>query len=532
VSRALLLLACLAPALLPAQFGEQITVRLVEVPVRVTDAEGNAIVRLSKEDFRLLEDGQPQEITHFYEVADSAIARRQFADFVAQRGLPARDPETRKRVVLFMDSTRLHPLNYQRLASALEGYLATAVVPGDEVAVFGSQPSLRTLLPWTADPERVRAFLRGYFPTGSRVTGGIGRSRMVEEMIVSGRNYQMALAQVRGYCVELKNEYQASLDAMRSVMEFTAGLPGRKHFVYVGEGFTTIPGLEYFYMLEKRWPTRPSLSEASVYDLSPAFRELGLFAASKGFTVTAVETRGLQTGNAQNDVEIGARDDLYGLEVTAVSAARRAARDSLVLLAEPSGGRAIDNTNDLTAPLGRAALESNHYYILAYQPRHPADGKTRALAVTMANPEFKVTARRGYTDFTEEDDLSSRLQAAVLWDAPLENPLGIRAELGEGKKEGKFVLAPLRVLLPRAGLAFPGGVASVRLGVVTASEGKKSDTFVQKLTFEESAWGDKPVLAYPLTLKMRSGEHDLVAAVQEADGRVSLVKLEAGSSRK
>jgi VWFA-related protein len=502
MKRALLLLACLLPALLPAQFGEKVTVRLIEVPVRVADAEGNAIVRLAKEDFRLLEDGIPQEITHFYEVADSAIARREFADFVRERNLPVREPDTHKRVVVFLDAVRLHPLHYQRLLGAMEGFLTTSLVAGDQVAIFGAQPSLQTLLPWTGDLEKARAFLRSFVPSGVSATRREGRTRMVEEMVSSTRSYSTASTHVRSHCMELRAEY-----------------------------LTTIPGLEFFYMLEKRWPSRASLNDAFAYDLSPAFRDLGVFAASKGFTLTAVETRGL-SAEVGGDVENRSRDDIYGMDVAAFSAARRASHDSLVLMAEPSGGRAIDNANDLTAPLGRVALESKHYYILAYQPRHPADGRGHTLTVTVSNPEFKVTAKAGYLDFTGEDELSSRLQAAVLWDAPLENSLGIQVELGEGKKDGKFVLTPMRVLLPKEGLVMAGGLVTLRLGVVTANDGKKSDTFVQKLSFEETAWEGKPYLAYPLTLKMRKGEQDLVAGVQLEDGRTSLIKVRAGRSRK
>jgi VWFA-related protein len=527
MKRVLPLLLAFLPAAAPAQFGEQVTVRLVEVPVRVADAAGNAIVRLPREEFTLLEDGVPQEITHFYEVADSAIARRQFADFVRERGLPVREPDTRKRVILFLDAVRLHPLRYQRLVGALEGYLATALVAGDEVAVFGAQPSLKTLVPWTADPEKVKVFLRAYTPPGSGALSRVSKNRMVQEMVMSTRSYQAALATVRGHCLELRNEYLGSIEAMRAVLEFTAGLPGRKTFLYLGEGFTTIPGLEFFYLLEKRWPSRPSLNEAFTYDLSPAFRELGVFAASKGFTLHAVETRGLLQDDSATDVEVRALDDVYGLDVGAVAAARRAAHDSLVLMASPSGGRVVDNTNDAAAPLGRTALESNHYYILAYQPRHPADGRPHALSVAVRDPAFRVTARAGFIDFTPEDELASRLQSAVVWDTPLENPLGLKAELGEGRKEGKLYLVPLRVLLPREGMIFSGGLTALRLGVITASGGKKSDSFIQKLSLEESSWGDKAVLAYQVTLKMRKGEHDLVAAVQQEDGRVSLVKIKA-----
>lgn len=258
---------------------------------------------------------------------------------------------------------------------------------------------------------------------------------MTEEMISSTRSYSTALSQVRGYCMELRTEYLTSMDAIRSVLEFTGGLPGRKSFLYVGEGFTTIPGLEFFYQLEKRWPSRASLNDAFSYDLSPAFRDLGVFAASKGFILTAVETRGLAV-DPGGDVENQTRDDLYGMDVAAASAARRAAHDSLVLMAEPSGGRAIDNVNDLTVPLGRVALESNHYYILGYQPRHPADGRGHALAVTVDNPEFKVTTRAGYLDFTGEDELSSRLQAAVLWDSPSRTRWASRSSWGRGRRTG------------------------------------------------------------------------------------------------
>ena len=45
-------------------------------------------------------------------------------------------------------------------------------------------------------------------------------------------------------------------------------------------------------------------------------------------------------------------------------------------------------------------------------------------------------------------------------------------------------------------------------------------------------WKDKPVLVYTVTLKMRKGDQLLVAGVQDAQGRISLVKTTLRLPRK
>lgn len=54
----------------PGAFFESIDVNVVNVDVFVTDKKGNLVSGLKREDFEILEDKKPVQITNFYAVAD------------------------------------------------------------------------------------------------------------------------------------------------------------------------------------------------------------------------------------------------------------------------------------------------------------------------------------------------------------------------------------------------------------------------------------------------------------------------------
>ena len=68
VAIAVILCACIAPLLI-AQSPEQPTFRVqvdaVEIDASVTDAAGNVVTDLTRDDFEILENGKPQPITSF-----------------------------------------------------------------------------------------------------------------------------------------------------------------------------------------------------------------------------------------------------------------------------------------------------------------------------------------------------------------------------------------------------------------------------------------------------------------------------------
>jgi hypothetical protein len=73
---------------------ETVDVRVINVDVVVTDRKGNPITGLTKDDFIVLENGRPQNITNFYEVVterplESPPRRRSAPPPTSARGNPS-----------------------------------------------------------------------------------------------------------------------------------------------------------------------------------------------------------------------------------------------------------------------------------------------------------------------------------------------------------------------------------------------------------------------------------------------------------
>jgi Ca-activated chloride channel homolog len=118
-------------------------VTTVEVTVTVTDAGGRLIKGLTRNDFEIFEDGDPQPVT-------------QFSD--------ERTPVSVGMLLDISDSMRGQPIVDAR--GALDRFMADLLDPGDEgfVAAFNHLP--RILVPWTAPPSRLASRLDHERPTG------------------------------------------------------------------------------------------------------------------------------------------------------------------------------------------------------------------------------------------------------------------------------------------------------------------------------------------------------------------------------
>src|SRR5689334_8108116 len=56
-------------------FFESIDVNVVNVEVYVTDRDGKRVQGLTRDDFQVLEDGKPVEITNFYAVSEGRVSQ-------------------------------------------------------------------------------------------------------------------------------------------------------------------------------------------------------------------------------------------------------------------------------------------------------------------------------------------------------------------------------------------------------------------------------------------------------------------------
>src|SRR4029453_5369595 len=116
---------------------------LVQVTVAVTDTDGRLITGLTKGDFQIFEDGNPQEIT-------------QFTD--------ARVPVSLGVLLDASDSMRGQPIVDAR--DALDRFVSELLLGEDEALAAPSNHLPRLATPWTMPPSKTRNSLASLKPSG------------------------------------------------------------------------------------------------------------------------------------------------------------------------------------------------------------------------------------------------------------------------------------------------------------------------------------------------------------------------------
>lgn len=509
-----------------SQFEEKVVVRLIEVPVQVRDKEGNIIIDLKKDDFSLLVDKQPTPITHFYEVKESIIANKEFADFLQERGIKIKEPISKKRLFILIDDQRVIPSDFKRNLNPLINFINTTLKEGDEISIYAVSPSLKELFPLSGDIKEAIKFLSSYSPSGMLSSRWLLESKMLEETIVR-QSFSSSFMRLRSFAEEKKWEIESTIENLKAFYQNYAGLEGRKIALLLSEGYPTIPGIEFFYQLDKRFPQRAVLNESINYDLSPAIQDLAYISLNSNFVVYSLDTKGISLSTSF-DSEYGTLDDYYGTNLTDVQMASRSQQNSLRILSDTTGGRAILNQNDSTKGLSSIGIGLNNYYIIGFQSTAEENKKLHSIEIKLKNPEFSLTYFKNFKSFSEDWLFEQRINSSFYIEREMKNPLNVKVSFGKSNKEGKFYNVPIKILIPKENLNFKNGKDSIRLGIAAYQAKKKSDVFMQTLNLEET---EKEGYEIIRVLKMRKGPQFVVVAVEEMDGNSSFLKLEISPER-
>ena len=146
---------------------------LVLVNVVVRDKQGQPVMGLKKEDFTLLEDGKPQQVSSFdFESLDTAPlttggpAQTSVNEAPAKPILSRKDAEealnNKRVIVLFFDLSSLGPDETQRSVDAARKYVQTKMTAADMIAIVSLASSLRLDQDFTADRSRLLRVLNRF----------------------------------------------------------------------------------------------------------------------------------------------------------------------------------------------------------------------------------------------------------------------------------------------------------------------------------------------------------------------------------
>lgn len=498
----------------PGVFTDVVDVNIVNLAVTVTDADGNPVLGLKPSDFEVFENGDPVEISNFYEARAgvelfSGGYETRTAD---ERPEPAIDaPQAQLNyLTIFIDHNHIQKKNRKRLFQQVRDFLREEAGPLDRFMLVSLTDQFEVVREFTPSAGDIVASLDGLEKEVALGTATVQSQLQLLRTIEStdlgirtggafGNVANQDRLQSTFTQVQMQVEFQAdrwakmgawSLRALGYVVGSMAGLEGRKAVLFVSEGIPMRPGLGLFHanynrfqtiaeIMEFDQPLDPPETAASHYDLTDNFTDLLRQAEASRVVFWAVDAAGMRSSYlSQASRSLRDPDSLAVMEYKPVwdtqldNIYEEDLRQGLLRVAEETGGGMIWGTRDFRPFFQRMRESFDHYYSIGYVADRLKDGETHKVTVRARQKGLDVRYQEQYHDKTWDQRLVDATISQVVFGIG-ENPLELQLEragepTGAGAKDRKI---PVRLVVPLDKLtllpAAEGRVGRVSLVIVT-----------------------------------------------------------------
>jgi len=451
-------------------FGESVEVRVVNVDVIVSDRDGRPVYGLDRGDFRVYEDGKPQEITNFYRVEGIRVKAEGDGDWEAI----APDSSFRRRVLLLLDNNFIETPDRDRAVAALQTYLDQKFDGSYEWSVITVGDDVRVLEPFTSDKLRVRAALDHVRATptfGSRYRVSRAFLNDPDRVRRAQRNEAASRGDFTGtssadpneeYLQALRFEskfniastlsaFQRSATAMVQAFRAYANLPGNKVLIWITGGVPMLP--EYGFQGES------AAASGSLSDKDRELREyqselrklvdsLAWEANAAGFKIYPVKATGLHPEIPQNDPSFRSSGSTFSEAAYSANVEVDDSDSAQLSLALGTGGLYLTSNRTLD-DIEEADQDTAAYYSIGYRPQRAEDGALHKIRVEVTKPGLVARSRTGYVDLDRDKKLEMTLATPLPF--PREKgSLPVRVSV-VNREEGNVVAT---VELPNSKLTF------------------------------------------------------------------------------
>lgn len=400
--------AALAAVLLaPAsaqEYADTTSVVVVEVPVNVT-RDGEPVTGLTAEDFEITDEGKKQSIMGF-----DVLDLREEASASHVRSMSA---AARRHFVFVFDLSFSEPNAIVRSREAALNLVRTGLHPTDliGVATYSNRQGPRLILNFTTDRRQVEeafstlGLLEGARaiddPLGivvressitSELEGDTGPGRGGASGLAPDEEIQEALERVEGQSTrsDLKRRVDIFTSTFGFLAEMLAPLDGRKHVVFLSEGFDA-SALFGTADQERVGELQQAAEFGQIWDIDNDERF--------GSTEALGSVYNLLQDFKRADATIHSID-IAGLRTDGGSAVGRGRQDGLFLLSSETDGEFYSNYNDLSDAMGQMLEKTSVTYVLAFQPSDPSRKKAvfHRLRVKLKDAPrgTKISYRQGY----------------------------------------------------------------------------------------------------------------------------------------
>ncbi len=324
-------------------FTLQRTARLVVLDVVVTDAKGNLVTDLKKEDFNVTESKQPQTIINFE--ATGAHSLQPNLNINSTADLDRVAPRAPVNIILLDEfNTRFEDMAFARysLKKFLEKQPDKLATPTMLLAV--DLQHFTVLRDYTQDKQAVIDALDHHF------------------VAYPWQTHQNAWVAERFY---------TAFETLQRVAEATVGHVGHKNMIWIGRGFPAI-----------RFASSNNIDAEN--RVNSAVQRCVNVLRDARVTLYSVDPAGLQVNNTYGSA--AEFNDPFG------------GNYQFSALARATGGKALYGRNDVDAEIGTGVRDGSSFYTLTYRPDNNIQNpeKFRRIQITFNRPGLTATTREGY----------------------------------------------------------------------------------------------------------------------------------------
>jgi VWFA-related protein len=387
----------------------RVTLKLVQV--YVVDKKGNPVLDLTKEDFSIWDDGQPQKLTEF----ERHVLQAKEEIRPAFPAPPAQELMPRKFFLLF-DFAFNNGIGLEKSRKAALHLIDEELQPTDEVGLlsYSAIKSLKMHEFLTTDHQKVRDVVRRigmesisgraedfeaqYWQakTFANPVGADRQGSVFDPKEIYGEEREWGWERSRQ---ESKMQAQNFALKMTDLAKALRYVPGHKYVVLLSSG------VPYSLVYGVQSPLgKIGVEEFGELWLQEKFEDMLKELSAANCSIYAIDTAELST--------------------TAGSDMRLEGAASLQKITAATGGKYFGNINNYEQHIEKIQGLTGCYYVLGYYVNDKGDGAYRKIKVQVDRPDCSVLAQRGYFNpkpFKEYNDLERMLHLIDL--ALSEEPL-------------------------------------------------------------------------------------------------------------
>lgn len=379
----------------------KISTNLIQIDVAVTDKNGRVIRDLRPDEFEIYENDRKQAITNFSFISEAPRNPTETAkakdDKIAIPVPPTtlRPENVRRTIALVVDDITLsfESVNYVR--QALKKFVNEQMMEGDLVAIIRTAGGIGALQQFTSDKRQLLAAierirwnrLSANAATFEPIQGKVDLNTGGFDIASSGPGDRMPDAVDKENRAERNSVFvSGTLGALNYVMRGMRTLPGRKSIMLMSDGFKLY--------------NRDASGSMSTNGIFLGMKKLVEDANKASVVIYTMDARGLQTlsftaADSPNTIDPVASGGLLSERKNDFNETQ----DSLIYLADQTGGFAVVNNNDLSGGI-RRMLDDQSYYLLGYVLESDAADlqaqRANKLTVKVTRENVKVRYRSAF----------------------------------------------------------------------------------------------------------------------------------------